>query len=48
MDFAKKLYDNGVDAWVDEWELRTGDSLPKEIFEAIDTREVFISIISKK
>jgi len=47
IDFAKKLYENRVEAWLDQWELKPGDSLPKEIFEAIDENEIFISIISK-
>ena len=47
IDFATKLRKNGIDAWVDEWELKPGDSLTKEIFESIDESDIFISIISK-
>jgi hypothetical protein len=31
--FAKRLRDNGIDAWVDKWEMLPGDSLVDKIFE---------------
>jgi hypothetical protein len=32
-DFATKLRENGVDAWLDRWEMLPGDSLVDKIFE---------------
>lgn len=32
-DFATKLRENGVDAWLDKWEMLPGDSLVDKIFE---------------
>lgn len=32
-DFAKRLRSNGVDAWLDKWEMLPGDSLVDKIFE---------------
>jgi hypothetical protein len=31
--FAQRLRENGVDAWLDQWEMRPGDSLVDRIFE---------------
>jgi len=33
IEFAKRLRDNGVDAWLDKWEMKPGDSLVDKIFE---------------
>ena len=33
MNFASKLRANGVDAWLDKWEMLPGDSLVDKIFE---------------
>ena len=33
VDFATKLRENGVDAWLDRWEMLPGDSLIGKIFE---------------
>ncbi len=33
LEFAKRLRSNGVDAWVDQWEMNPGDSLVDKIFE---------------
>jgi hypothetical protein len=33
LDFATRLRSNGVDAWVDQWEMNPGDSLVDKIFE---------------
>ncbi|CAH1905327.1 hypothetical protein NTGHW29_510062 [Candidatus Nitrotoga sp. HW29] len=32
-NFATKLRENGVDAWLDRWEMLPGDSLVDKIFE---------------
>src|SRR5512139_1110368 len=31
--FAARLRENGVDAWLDQWEMKPGDSLVDRIFE---------------
>ena len=46
MEFATRLRDYGLDAWVDTWELKLGDSLA-DIFDAIHGSDVFISVISE-
>ena len=33
LDFARQLRENGVDVWVDQWEMKPGDSLVSKIFE---------------
>jgi len=33
IDFATKLRENGIDAWLDKWEMLPGDSLIDKIFE---------------
>jgi hypothetical protein len=33
VDFARRLRENGVDAWLDQWEMQPGDSLVDRIFE---------------
>lgn len=33
LDFARRLRENGVDAWLDQWEMKPGDSLVDKIFE---------------
>ena len=47
MDFASKLRANGVDAWLDKWEMLPGDSLVDKIFEeGIKEADSFIIILS--
>lgn len=46
--FAERLRANGVDAWLDEWEIKPGDSLVDKIFEeGISQADEFIIILSK-
>lgn len=33
LSFAKRLRENGIDAWIDKWEMLPGDSLVDKIFE---------------
>jgi hypothetical protein len=33
IDFATRLLDSGLDAWVDKWEITPGDSVVRRIFE---------------
>lgn len=47
IDFASKLRANGVDAWLDKWEMLPGDSLVDKIFEeGIKEADFFIIILS--
>lgn len=47
LGFAKKLRENGIDAWLDKWEMRPGDSLVDKIFEeGIKEAKAFIIILS--
>lgn len=46
-EFATRLRAAGIDAWLDQWEIRAGDSLVKKVFlEGIDEAEVFIVVLS--
>ncbi|MCC9054413.1 toll/interleukin-1 receptor domain-containing protein [Microbacterium sp. F2E] len=48
IEFATKLRAAGVDAWVDAWEIRAGDSLVRRIFsQGIDEADVFIVVLSE-
>ena len=47
IDFATRLRKNGVDAWLDKWEMLPGDSLVDKIFEeGIKDAAAFIVILS--
>jgi len=47
LEFAKRLRANGVDAWVDQWEINPGDSLIDKIFEqGISEADAFIIVLS--
>lgn len=46
--FAAALRTNGVDAWLDRWEMHAGDSLVDRIFEVgIEGADAFIVVLSK-
>lgn len=46
--FARKLRENGVEAWIDEWEIAPGDSLVDKIFEeGIKECDSFLIVLSK-
>jgi ribosomal protein S25 len=46
--FATELRKNGIEAWVDQWEIRAGDSLIQRIFEeGIRNAAVVIVVLSK-
>jgi len=48
MDFSNKLMANGVDTWLDKWEMSPGDSLVDKIFEeGIKEADIFIVVLSK-
>ncbi len=45
--FASKLRENGIDAWVDKWEIFPGDSLVDKIFEeGIKNAQAMIVVLS--
>ena len=47
LEFAKKLRENGVDAWVDVWEMLPGDSLVDKVFyEGIKNARAMIVVLS--
>ncbi len=47
MQFAEQLRHNGIDAWVDKWEIKVGDSLVKKIFdEGLGAAQVVIVVLS--
>lgn len=48
LNFATQLRANGIDAWVDKWEMVPGDSLVDKIFEeGIKNAKAVIIVISK-
>jgi len=45
---ATELRENGIDAWLDKWEIKIGDSIVDKIFEfGIKQCKVFIIVLSK-
>jgi hypothetical protein len=47
LKFAEQLRAKGIDAWVDQWEIKPGDSLVDKIFEeGIAQAQAFIIVIS--
>jgi hypothetical protein len=47
-EFAKKLRMDGIDAWLDKWEMKPGDSLVDKIFEeGIKNADAIIIVLSK-
>lgn len=45
--FAKRLRELGIEAWLDKWEIKLGDSLIDKIFdEGIKSADVFIVVLS--
>ena len=48
VEFAIKLREKGIDAWVDQWEILPGDSLVDRIFEeGIKNAQAMIIVLSK-
>jgi hypothetical protein len=48
LGFATKLLENGIDAWLDKWEMHPGDSLVDKIFEVgIGGAEAILIILSR-
>ncbi len=47
-EFASRLRENGVDAWLDKWEMLPGDSLVDKIFEeGLKEAEAIVIVLSK-
>ncbi|RJR51417.1 MAG: toll/interleukin-1 receptor domain-containing protein [Desulfobacteraceae bacterium] len=47
LDFAEKLRNNGIDVWLDKWEMLPGDSLIDKIFEeGLKNAEAIIIVLS--
>jgi hypothetical protein len=45
---ARKLRENGIDAWLDKWEIKPGESLVERIFhEAMSTTDAVIVVLSR-
>lgn len=44
---AKKLKDDGIDVWIDDWELDVGDSIVKKISEGLQKSSFLIVVLSK-
>src|SRR5262245_4218713 len=45
--FAARLRENGVDAWLDQWEMKPGDSLVDRIFEeGLKSAQAVIIVLS--
>jgi hypothetical protein len=48
LEFASRLRAQGIDAWVDQWEMAPGDSLVDKIFEeGIKNAHAFIVVLSE-
>jgi hypothetical protein len=48
LPFATELRSNGIDAWVDQWEINAGDSLIQKIFEeGIRSASAIVIVLSK-
>lgn len=46
--FAQGLRAEGVDAWVDQWEMLPGDSLVRKIFtEGLDKADAVVVVLSR-
>ena len=46
--FATQLLENGIEAWVDEWEIYPGDSLVQKIYDAgIGTAKAVLIVLSR-
>ncbi|SRR6266700_8100832 len=47
LGFATKLREKGIDAWLDRWEIKPGDSLVQKIFEeGIKNANAFLVVLS--
>ena len=48
VEFSRRLRENGVNAWLDQWEMKPGDSLVDKIFEeGLKEARAVIVVLSK-
>lgn len=47
IQLATDLRSNGIDAWIDFWEIQPGDSLRQKIEQGIDGAKFFIALVSE-
>jgi len=47
LKLGKDLRSNGIDAWVDQWEIKPGDSLRRKIDEGMGNADYFLAILTK-
>jgi hypothetical protein len=48
LGFARRLRENGVDAWVDRWEMLFGDSLGEKVYEeGLGQADAVVAVISE-
>ena len=45
-DFARRLSEEGLDVWFDEWQLQPGDNWSKEVGRALDQSDAMIVLIT--
>jgi hypothetical protein len=46
--FAERLRELGIDAWLDKWEMKPGDSLVQKIEEGIEGATAFLIVLSER
>lgn len=46
-DLARRLADEGIDVWYDQWEIRVGDSIVDKINQGIASSDYLIIVLSK-
>jgi hypothetical protein len=44
---AKRLKKEGVDVWIDDWEIKVGDSIMEKINEGLENSSFFVIVLSK-
>src|SRR5215203_5800753 len=48
LGFARRLRENGIDAWVDRWEMLPGDSLGEKVYEeGLGQADAVVAVISE-
>jgi len=45
-EFTRKLIGDGIDAWLDTWEMKPGDSIVDKIFEGIKNANAILIVLS--
>ncbi len=48
LGFARKLWENGIEAWVDRWEMLPGDSLAEKVYEeGLEGADAVVAVVSE-